>query len=554
MQTSHGGAEQVKAPYVTLAIVIMGVFMSILDTSVVNIAIPTMQSAFNASTNQIQWVLTGYMLTLGVLIPISGWMTDKFGAKHLFLASLLVFTIGSALCGMAWNTSSIIVFRIVQALGGGFMMPVAQAVIFRMFPPERRGFVMGLFGISIMAAPAFGPALSGYIVEYSSWRLIFDINIPFGLLAFIMGLFAMHEFEHHPHAKLDFWGFGLSTVGFFSLLYGLNEVPQDGWGSITVTAFISVGVVSLILLVIVELIVPNPVIQLRVFKDYMFTMSTLIGSITNVALFAGIFLLPLYLQEVVGLSAIRTGLLMTPAALASAVMMPISGRLFDKIGARPLGLVGLTIIAITTIGFTHLGRNTSVVYIQWLYILRSVGMGMTMMPIMTAGMNTVPRQWLNQGSGVSNTARQVAASLGTALLTSVLTERSRFHFDILSRQVTPFTPQGQTLIAMQHAFAAQGKPASLATNMYAGLLHAVGFVEGLNDTFWVAFGLTMLALVLTLFFASKKEAEIRLGHKRKAGAGSGGASGAMVAGSDASGSGGAGGSGGEARPAMPLME
>ncbi len=519
MQSSHAHSDDhVSSPYLTLTIVIIGVFMSILDTSVVNIAIPTMESAFNANTNQIQWVLTGYMLTLGVLIPISGWMTDRFGAKHLFLFSLLMFTVGSALCGMAWNTSSIIFFRIIQALGGGFMMPVAQAIIFRMFPPERRGVVMGVFGIAIMAAPAFGPALSGYIVEYSTWRLIFYINVPFGLLAFILGLFAMHEFSHEPHAKLDFWGFGLSTVGFFSLLYGLNDVPTDGWRSLTVMGFITVGVISLILLVIVELIVPNPVIQLRVFKDYMFTMSTIIGSIANIALFAGIFLLPIFLQEVVGLSAIRTGLLMTPAALASAVMMPISGRLFDKIGARPLGLVGLFIITITTIGFTRLGRNTSVDYIQWLYILRSVGMGMTMMPIMTAGMNTVPRKWVSQGSGVTNTARQVAASLGTALLTSILTNRERFHFAVMATNVTPFTAQGQKLLALQHAYSTQGMSPAVVSTLYAGLLRAKAFVEGMNDTFWVAFWLTVAAFILTMFFYSRKEAEIRRGlrHKNKA--------------------------------------
>jgi len=510
--------EHMKSPYLQLSILILGVFMAILDTSVVNIAVPTMESAFGATTNQIQWVLTGYMLTIGVLVPISGWLTDRFGAKKLFLFALATFTIGSALCGAAWSTSSIILFRIIQALGGGFMMPVAQAIIFRTFPPQKRGFVMGLFGISIMAAPAFGPALSGYLVEYSTWRLIFYINVPFGILAFFMGAAFLQELQHQVSGKLDILGFMFSTGGFFSLLYGLNEIPSDGWKSPVVLGFVGVGVILLILLVITELVVENPIIQLRVFKDYMFSLSVVIGSIINIALFAGIFLIPLYLQDIVGLSPVRTGLLMTPAAIATAIMMPISGRLMDRIGARPLGLVGLFIITVATVGFTTLGRNTSVGYIQLLYIMRSVGMGLTMMPIMTAGMNTLPRQLVSQGSAVSNTARQVAASLGTAVLTTVLTSREKFHFAVMAQNVTPWSVQAQSMLQMQQMLQGQGMSPSiahaLAFGLYKGVLQATAFVQGLNDTFVVATAITITAFVLTIFFGSKKERDIRRGHRK----------------------------------------
>lgn len=506
-----------KSHALELFVIILGVFMSILDTSVVNIAIPTLETTFNATTDHIQWVLTGYMLTIGVLVPVSGWLTDRFGAKHLFLTALAVFTLGSILCGAAWSADSLIVFRILQALGGGFMMPVAQTMIFKMFPPEKRGLVMGLFGISIMAAPAFGPALSGYLVEYANWRLIFYINVPFGILAFLVGLFAMREIEHQSHIKLDVWGIALSTVGFFSLLYGLNQVPADGWHSPVVFGFVVLGLVCLVLLVIVELLTPHPIIEFRVFRDYMFTMSVIITSLVNTALFAGIFLLPLYLQQVVGLSAIRTGLLMTPAALATAVMMPLSGKLFNRTGARPLGVLGLAIISIATIGFTTLTRTTSIAHIQWLYILRSTGMGLTMMPIMTAGMNTLPRHWLSQGSAVSNTARQVASSLGTALLTSILVERQKFHFAMMSQRVTWYSPQALRLEKIQQLLQAHGLSAGAAhvtaLVLYRSLLQAQGFVEGMNDTFLVALGISVTALILTVFFASRKETAIRHGHQ-----------------------------------------
>lgn len=377
---------------------------------------------------------------------------------------------------------------------------------------------MGLFGISIMAAPAFGPALSGYLVEYSTWRLIFYINVPFGILAFLLGTGFLQELQHQASGKLDVLGFVFSTAGFFSLLYGLNEIPSDGWNSPVVIGFVGAGVLFLILLVVTELSVKNPIIQLRVFKDYMFSMSVLIGSIINIALFAGIFLVPLYLQDIVGLSPVRTGLLMTPAALATAIMMPISGRLMDRIGARPLGVAGLAIITLATVGYTVLGRNTSTGYIQTLYILRSLGMGLTMMPIMTAGMNTLPRQLVSQGSAVSNTARQVAASLGIAVLTTVLTSREKFHFAVMAQNVTPWSSFSERLTQMQQQLQGQGMSPGIAHTaalaMYQGVLQATAFVEGLNDTFVVATVITLVALVLTLFYGSRKEREIRAGNRK----------------------------------------
>src|SRR4051812_34069134 len=230
--------DRIKSPALQMTIIILGVFMAILDTSVVNVAIPKMETALNASTDQIQWVVTGYMLVLGMLIPISGWLTDKFGAKKLFLFSLATFTIGSALCGLAWNLETIIIFRIVQALGGALMQPVAMSMIFRMYPPERRGTVMGIFGIAMMAAPAFGPALSGYLVEYWSWRYIFYINVPIGIAAVILGTLMMHEFPHESKGKFDLLGFIFSTVGFGSLLYGFNEISSKGWSSSEVELFL----------------------------------------------------------------------------------------------------------------------------------------------------------------------------------------------------------------------------------------------------------------------------------------------------------------------------
>lgn len=510
--------HRIASPVLQLVIIILGVFMAILDTSIVNVAIPTMENELNASTAQIQWVLTAYMLTLGVLIPASGWLTDRFGARKLFLMSLLIFTIGSALCGMSWNLSSIIFFRIIQGIGGAFMQPVAMTMIFRIFPPERRGLIMGLLGIAMMVAPATGPVLSGYFVDYANWRLIFYVNVPIGALAVLLGFFSLHKFPHEVKGKLDIWGLVFSTIGFFSLLYGFNNVSANGWESSKVMIYIVIGVIFLAIFIITELTVENPMLNMKVLNNYMFSMSLVISSIIFTAMFVGIFLLPLYLQNVAGYTAMRTGLFMTPAALATAVMMPISGRLFDRIGARPLGLVGLLIIAGSTYGFTQLGLNTSSAHIQWLYIVRSIGMGMTMMPIMTAGMNTVPISLVSQGTAMSNTVRQVSSSLGIAVLTSYMTTQSTIHRTHLAWKVSTSSAQGHFLIQLQYLFEARGMSSVAALKAAGesiyGLIAKQGFVAGMNDTFFVATILTVIAWCFVLFYGSKKERAIRAGRRQ----------------------------------------
>lgn len=506
----------IKNPMFQMAIILMGAFMAVLDTSVVNVAIPAMESALSASTTQIQWVLTGYTLVLGILVPISGWLTDRFGSKRLFIFALATFTMGSALCGMAWNLPSLIFFRVIQASGGGIMMPVAMAMIYRIFPPNRRGFVMGLFGIVIMAAPAFGPLLSGWLVDYASWRLIFYINVPIGVIGTILSITALYDFPHQVKADLDHWGVALTVTGFFSLLYGFSNVSAHGWNSPEVMGFIVAGTVLIGILVVVELNHPHPLIELRVMVNYMFSMSLLIASLVYVALFVGIFLMPLYLQDIMGYTAMQTGEFMTPAALGSAVMMVIGGRLFDKVGARPLGIIGLAVLAATTYGFTRLTPYSTYGYIQTLYIIRSLGMGLTMMPIMTAGMNTVPVPLINQASGVSNTVRQTAASLGTAILTSYMAGRQTLHFVRLSEKLTPFSPQGIHLTALEQQLAQSGMGpakahAAALLTIYTSL-HNKAFVLGLDDVFWISTLLAAMALALTFFFASAKERAIRLGH------------------------------------------
>lgn len=510
--------HRIPAVGLQLAIILMGVFMAMLDSSVVNVAIPKLEMDLNANTDQIQWVLTGYMLVSGIVIPISGWLTDRFGAKNLFIFSLITFTAGSALCGMAWNLDAMIFFRILQAAGGGFMMPVGTAMIYRIFPPERRGAVMGIFGLTLMTAPALGPALGGYFVQYASWRLIFYINVPIGIVASLLAIFVLYDFPHAAKEKLDIGGFLFSTLGFFSILYGINNVSEYGWGSLWVYPFVALGIALLIMLVATELLSDHPLIQFRVFKDYLFSMSVLITSVIQIAMFVGIFLLPLYLENLMGYSALQTGLFMTPAALISAVMMLVSGRLLNKAGARTLGLIGLAIVIVATYGFSFLSLNSTNGTIQLLYIIRSIGMSMVMMPIMTIGMNLIPVKWVSQASAVSGTVRQVAGSLGIAFLTSYMSTQDKLHVFHLDAKVAVNTPQGLQVTQLQGALHALGIPAYLdhtvALGQVYGWIQEQGFVLGMDDTFIIATLLTILAFVFTLFFDSKKERELRASRAR----------------------------------------
>ncbi|MCY0865751.1 MAG: DHA2 family efflux MFS transporter permease subunit, partial [Sulfobacillus sp.] len=311
--------HHIQSPYVQLFIILLASFMAILDTSVVQVAIPTMEAALSASTDQIQWVLTGYLLVIGVMIPITGWLIDRFGAKNMFVVAVLVFTVGSALCGAAWNLPSIIVFRILQGIGAGIMTPLATAMIFMIFPPDKRGTAMGLFGIVIMAAPAFGPLLSGWLVQEASWRLIFFINVPIGIVATVLGITRLYRFPHARKAPLDVAGFVLSVTGLFALLYGFTNVSQYGWTNWRVEPFLAAGTVLLILLIGVEWRQPAPLIQLRVFKDYMFSLSQLIVSLVYAAMYMGLFLMPIFLQDTLNYTALQTGAFLTPAAIISAI-------------------------------------------------------------------------------------------------------------------------------------------------------------------------------------------------------------------------------------------
>lgn len=495
--------------WLSMSILIIGAFMSILDSSIVNVAIPKMMSVFSADTSSIQWVLTGYMLVLGVVVPVTGYLGDKFGYKKMFLIALAIFTFGSALCGFAWNIGTMVAFRVVQGIGGGMIMPLTMSMVYRVVPRHKIGIALGVWGIAAMAAPALGPTLGGYIVDYLNWRLIFTINIPIGIMAVILGSIYLRETEQNRQLKFDFVGFIFSAIGLFCLLLGLSEGTDKGWTSTYILGLFFVAIFTLAYFIRHELSIDEPMLDLRLLKNRIFLGSILITSITTIAMFGGVFLVPLYMQNFRHFSAVQTGELMLPAGIVTGLIMPISGRLFDKIGARALVISGLIIIALATLLFHNLSLETAYGTILLWLVLRAVGMGLSMMPATNAGMAIVPTNRIGRASALNNVLRQVSGSFGIAIITTLLSERQNFHMGEQTAGVTSlnFTAVKalssiQGMLTQTGMSLAQAKGTALT--ILNGIIMQQSFVDAVDDVFLILALVALAGLLPVLLLRENK--------------------------------------------------
>jgi DHA2 family multidrug resistance protein len=331
-----------------LIVISMGMFMVVLDTTIVNIALPRITTVFGASVDQAQLVLTGYMLALAVVMPTTAYLSQRVGTKRLYLFTLVMFTLGSLLCGLAWSLPTLILARVLQGLGGGMIQPLGGAMLFRITPPERRGAVMGMFALPVMVAPILGPTLGGYLVEYVDWRWVFFLNLPVGALALFLGSLLLRETPTRAGVPFDLFGFALAATFSSAALLAMNDAPDVGWSDPGVVVKLWVAAASLVVFIWWELRTPEPLLNLRLFALPAFSVGAVVNFVTTFGLFGAIFLLPLFLQNVRGLGAMETGLLLFPQALASGVTVVLSGRLYDRFGARPLVILGLLVLATST--------------------------------------------------------------------------------------------------------------------------------------------------------------------------------------------------------------
>lgn len=427
-----------KAILPPLLAIIVGMIMVILDSTVVNNAIPRLVEYFDTDLKTIQWTVTGYTLALSAVIPLAGWMTDKFGSKQIFMTTIALFTVGSLLCGIAQTPEQLIVFRIVQGLGGGMVAPIGMAMVFRIAPPERRGSIMGMLGIPMLVAPAFGPVLSGWLVDSVSWHWIFIINLPIGIVALALASKYLPRSDRHAAPHLDVVGMCLAPVAFAMLAYGVSE-GGSGWSQASTITGLTVGGVALIAFIFVELRQKQPLLELKVFKSSDFTRSIVLAWIVQLALFGAMLIVPLYLQGVMNYSALETGWILMPQALCAGIGMPISGRLFDKIGARPLAFAGLTVISVSLFALSGISLDTPLWKIILCVCFIGLGMGFSMMPLNTHVLNSAPRHLVGRVTPMTTAAQQVVVSFAVAGLTGYLTSQIESHAADAGAEANPLS-------------------------------------------------------------------------------------------------------------------
>jgi EmrB/QacA subfamily drug resistance transporter len=483
--------EQKKPPYGIIAILFTGAFVAIFNQTLLNIALPSIMKDFGIEASTAQWLVTAYMLVNGILIPASAYLIQRFSNRSIFITAMSLFALGTLLAATAPVFSMLLIARMIQASGAALMMPLLMNVMLAAFPVEKRGSAMGVFGLVMVVAPAIGPTLSGFIVEHYSWRVLFWIVLPVALIPLALGIFKLKNLTfQNREISLDAASLALSTLGFGGILYGFSSAGTMGWTDPVVMTTIAVGVISLAIFIFRQLKLDEPLLQIRIYKYPMFALSSAISVVVSMSMFSAMILMPIYIQTIKGISPIHSGLLMLPGALVMGLMSPVTGRLFDRFGAKVLAIPGVIIVVLTTYMFSQLNLDTSFITIMGIYTLRMFGISMVMMPVMTNGLNTLPMKSYPHGTAINNTLQQVAGAVGSAFLISIM--------------------NAHTKSAAKELTASGTNPADILN---------LAMLDGINFSFFVSTFIAVVALLLALFIRKPNrpvtEAEKEIVYKRK---------------------------------------
>ncbi|ALH97709.1 TPA: DHA2 family efflux MFS transporter permease subunit [Staphylococcus aureus] len=487
-----------------LAALLFGMFIAILNQTLLNVALPKINTEFNISASTGQWLMTGFMLVNGILIPITAYLFNKYSYRKLFLVALVLFTIGSLICAISMNFPIMMVGRVLQAIGAGVLMPLGSIVIITIYPPEKRGAAMGTMGIAMILAPAIGPTLSGYIVQNYHWNVMFYGMFIIGIIAILVGFIWFKLYQYTTNPKADIPGIIFSTIGFGALLYGFSEAGNKGWGSVEIETMFAIGIIFIILFVIRELRMKAPMLNLEVLKFPTFTLTTVINMVVMMSLYGGMILLPIYLQNLRGFSALDSGLLLLPGSLIMGLLGPFAGKLLDTIGLKPLAIFGIAVMTYATWELTKLNMDTPYMTIMGIYVLRSFGMAFIMMPMVTAAINALPGRLASHGNAFLNTMRQLAGSIGTAILVTVMTTQTTQHLSAFGEELDKTNPVVQDHM---RELASQYGGQEGAMKVLLQFVNKLATVEGINDAFIVATIFSIIALILCLFLQSNKKAK-----------------------------------------------
>ena len=495
--------------------VMIGTFMAVLDSTIVSVAFPKMMAVFGVSVDQIEWVMTAYFLVFAIALPSSGWIADHFGYKKTYLLGLFLFTLGSLLCSLSWNEDVLIFFRLIQGAGAGLVMPVGMAIVTRTFPPKQRGTALGFWGIAAAASVSLGPMVGGYLVDNFTWHTIFDINIPVGIFGMFVAWIVQKEYKSEKVTKFDLFGFITMTTALAALLLAVSTANSSwntaGWTSNFIMGCFFISALSFILFFFVEATVSDPIVNIKLFKNRNFGLTSLIMFVFGIAFFGNAFLLPIYLQNSLGYTALQAGLVFFPVGILQAVISPLAGQLTDRVNPKIPAIFGMLILALSLYMFSFFSLQTTHAQIMLPLYLRGLALGLLFTPMATIALLDIPRPQLAQASGLFNTVRQIGGSFGIAILGTLLAQRVTFHKQIFGEQLNASSPVFREVAKELKEFALYaGGATPHAAILQAKLLIvknlvAQAFVQGINDDFFVGTLLTTALIIPLLMLKTKKQ-------------------------------------------------
>lgn len=429
--------------------IFFGSFLAILGVSTINVAIPILMRDFHTDLSTVQWTLTGFMLSTGIIAPITGYLGDRFSTKYLYVTALIGFTVMSGFCAAAWNIESLIAFRILQGVFSGMVMPATMTIVYQVIPKERQAFALSMWSLSAMLAPAIGPTLAGWLIESFGWEWLFLMNLPFGVLAVLVAMKMIPYYRLHTPKSFDLYGFVTVILCSASFLIAFSEAHRFGWGSWQTLSLLGFGTVTLALFIRRELSTPEPLLNLSVFKNSRYTYTLILSCIITISLYSGTYLTPVFLQNIQHVSAMDTGLILLPSSLAMAIFMPITGKLYARIGPMWLIVSGIVLMGIGTYAMAHLRLDIPQGYIIFWMTVRNIGIALSTMPASNAGMQVIPRELSGHASSANNWIRQGLGSFSIGLFTSLLASRVAVHTAELTGSRAAEHPADKELVAQQ---------------------------------------------------------------------------------------------------------
>lgn len=501
--------------WLVLGNIMIGTFMAVLDSTVVNTGLPAIMGTLGASINTAEWVLTGYMLAIASILPAAAWLSDRFGYKRIYFLSLLVFTFGSFMCGNSTSIEELIFWRVIEGLGCGAIMPVGMAIVSNVFPPEQRGTALGFWAIASAASVSFGPSIGGYLVDNLNWNYIFYVNVPVGIIALFVTVVLQKEYKAETVQPFDIPGFITSGIFLPLFMYGLSEVNSStntqGWNSPIVLGSMWISAIMFILFIYIELTVKYPLINLRIFKDRNFTLANVMMFIFGVGMFGSTFLIPLYLQNNLGYSALQAGMFFIPVGIIQGFCSPTAGALGQKINPKILIASGLILMALSFYLNIFLSFLTEKWYIMMSLYLRGIGMGILFTPLLTLSLANIRIDMMAQASSLTNIIRQMGGSFGVAIFSHVLTQRTSYHTQRYSEalnytgEIYHQTIDKLSAFALQTTGATEGTAKSLAEQLILERLDLEAYIGGINDDFYIAFIVTLLCLIPVFWLRKVKK-------------------------------------------------